>query len=107
MQPRPGKQWAYWACAGALDKAVIALTARIDKAVDMVVGKIVDKINWRIVVLLEGFPTPDSCRGCGVRSSSRGGRFVFWHSVHGCCALLTRLEKRQTLPRLTVADLTR
>jgi len=44
MQPRPGKQWAYWACAGALDKAVTALTARIGKVVDRIVGKIVDKI---------------------------------------------------------------
>jgi hypothetical protein len=44
MQPRPGMQWAYWACAGALDKAVTALMARIGKVVDKIVGKIVDKI---------------------------------------------------------------
>jgi hypothetical protein len=45
-------QWAYWACAGAVKKGVTALTARIDKVVDKIVGK----IAWRIIVLLEGFP---------------------------------------------------
>jgi hypothetical protein len=50
MHPRPGRHWAYWACAGTLDKAVIALTARIGK----IVGKIVGKISWRMSVLLGG-----------------------------------------------------
>ena len=70
-------QWAYCACAGVLDKAVTALTAKIDMVTDKVVDKVVGKIDWRIVVLLGGLPTPNSCRGCGVRNSSRGGRLVY------------------------------
>jgi hypothetical protein len=42
--------------------------------VDKVVGKIVDKINWRMSVLLEGFLAPHSCKEGWVHSASRGGR---------------------------------
>src|SRR3954454_11126422 len=126
MPHRPGRQWAYWACAGALDNAVTALTAKIEKVIGKVVGKIVGKIDWRIVGLLGGLPTPDSCGSCGVRNSSRRGRLVYgtersrreeWaatyrppcfkSAIRVVLAQEHRRTKRETLPRLTVADLSR